>query len=154
MDKRTGTACEMKPISAWFMYLSLPRLGVFWMTACLLRWKDIHAWGAGRGRRRRAERERERAQSAGMNNWWHKLLPKSNQNSGNWTIESPSIRRESQISPILLLILVQSTRSRSWSFTSWAKQNSSVQSISGEDAGLKKKEQGWRGRGFHNKIVQ
>lgn len=63
MDKKKGMAYEMSHICAWFMYLSLPRQGELWITACLLRWKDIHAWEEGRVKETDREGEIERE-------WW------------------------------------------------------------------------------------
>lgn len=120
MDKRRGRHVK------WGIYL--PGLCIYlhpdWVC---FEWQ--HAYSGGRifTHEERGEaggdgqRGRDRAESAGMNNWWHKLLPKSNQNSGNWTVETPSVRQESRISSILILILTQYTWCECWSFNGWGR---------------------------------
>lgn len=51
MDTEMGLAHEARHKCAQFRYLSPPRQGVSWLTARLVRWKDIHAWKVGGGGR-------------------------------------------------------------------------------------------------------
>lgn len=56
MDTEMGPADEARHKWAQFMYLSAARQGVSWLTARLVRWKDIHAWKVGWGRQAETER--------------------------------------------------------------------------------------------------
>lgn len=56
MDTEMGLAHEARHKCAQFMYLSPPRQGVSWLTARLVRWKDIHAWKVGWGRQADTQR--------------------------------------------------------------------------------------------------